>query len=64
MHSFVRLGVLGCATLLLGAGGLTGQGKFGELAPDFPPGLFTDGNQYHLSDYKGKVVVLYFFENK
>ena len=28
--------------------------------PDFPPGLFTDNHVYHLSDFQGKVVVLYF----
>jgi peroxiredoxin len=31
-------------------------------ASEFPPGPFTDGHQYHMSDLKGKVVVLYFFE--
>jgi peroxiredoxin len=34
----------------------------GEPAQDFPPGPFTDGGQYKLSDFKGKVLVLYFFE--
>jgi peroxiredoxin len=38
------------------------QGKFGEVAPDFPAGAFNDGNRYQLSDYAGKVVVLFFFE--
>lgn len=37
-------------------------GKFGEAAPDFPPGQFNDGQQYHLSDFAGKVVVLFFYE--
>jgi len=54
-------GLIFCAALLLGAQA-EGQGKFGEAAPDFPPGVFTDGNQYRLSDFKGKVVVLYFYE--
>ncbi len=31
-------------------------------APDFPPGVFDDGNQHSLSDFKGKVVVLFFYE--
>jgi hypothetical protein len=51
-----------CAALAL-AGTVSAQGKFGEQAPDFPAGAFTDGNQYKLSDFQGKVVVLYFFEH-
>lgn len=54
-------GLILCAALFLGAQA-EGQGKFGEAAPDFPPGVFTDGNQHRLSDFKGKVVVLYFYE--
>ena len=38
------------------------QGKHGEVAPDFPPGVFNDGNRYQLADYEGKVVVLFFYE--
>src|SRR6185437_482363 len=38
----------------------SGSGKFGETAPDFPPGAFTDGGQYSVSDFRGKVLVLYF----
>lgn len=30
--------------------------------PDFPPGLFSDGNQYRLSDLQGKSIVLFFFD--
>src|SRR4051812_49375040 len=37
-------------------------GNAGEQAPDFPPGLFTDGNHYSLNDLKGKAVVLFFYE--
>jgi peroxiredoxin len=37
-------------------------GNFGETAPDFPPGLFNDGQRYQLSDFDGKVVVLFFYE--
>lgn len=58
----IPIGVLiFCAALFLG-GPADGQVKFGETAPDFPPGVFTDGNQYRLSDFKGKVVFLYFYE--
>jgi peroxiredoxin len=31
-------------------------------APDFPPGQFNDGGQYKISDFEGKVVVLFFYE--
>ena len=39
-----------------------GAGRAGELAPDFPPGEFTDGGRYSLEDLKGKAVVLYLYE--
>jgi len=39
-----------------------GAGKAGELAPDFPPGEFTDGGHYSLEDLRGKAVVLYLYE--
>ena len=39
------------------------QVRLGQVAPDFPPGPFSDGGQYQLSDLKGKVVVLFFFES-
>jgi len=32
--------------------------------PGFPAGLFTDGKTYQLSDFKGKVVVLFFYESQ
>ena len=51
--------VLGFASMALSAEA-TGSGKFGEDAPDFPPGAFTDGAQYSVADFHGKVVVLYF----
>ncbi len=35
-----------------------------KTAAEFPPGLFTDGRTYQISDYKGKVVVLWFFDIK
>lgn len=31
-------------------------------APDFPPGVFSDGGRYSLADFEGKVVVLFFYE--
>ncbi len=37
-------------------------GEAGEQAPDFPPGLFLDGNRYSLKDLDGKAVVLFFYE--
>lgn len=37
-------------------------GKYGEDAPDFPPGVFNDGKQYRLEDFRGKTVVLFFYE--
>ena len=33
-----------------------------QQAAEFPPGVFTDGGQYQLSDFAGKVVVLFFYE--
>lgn len=41
---------------------LLAAGKAGEQAADFPPGLFSDGGQYSLTDFEGKVVVLFFYE--
>lgn len=54
------LAALPASALAAGPSILTSTGKFGEVAPDFPPGSFTDGAQYSVSDFKGKVVVLYF----
>jgi peroxiredoxin len=48
--------------MLLATGAVHAQGKAGEIAPDFPAGAFNDGNRYQLSDYAGKVVVLFFYE--
>lgn len=31
-------------------------------APEFPPGSFSDGGHYKLSDFDGKVLVLFFYE--
>ena len=43
--------------------GKTG-GDFGEVAPDFPPGVFSDGGHYDLADYRGKLLVVFFFESE
>jgi len=37
--------------------------KSGMEAPDFPPGIFIPGGRYGLSDFKGKALVLFFFDN-
>ena len=59
---------LQCGLLVLCAAALAGPGsaqvQFGEPAPDFPPGASTDGSSYHLADFAGRVVVLYFFEKQ
>jgi peroxiredoxin len=60
MRRFLGSGVL----LLCAAGFLSGAPNVGDTAPEFPPGPFTDGNSYKLSDFAGKVVVLYFFEKQ
>src|SRR5688572_25507092 len=61
LHPLVRYLAFATA-LLVGATSAQAQGKFGETAPDFPPGAFNDGGRYQLSDYAGKVVVLFFYE--
>jgi peroxiredoxin len=38
------------------------EGNAQGNAPDFPPGTFSDGGHYSLSDFKGKLVVLFFYE--
>lgn len=54
---------LALGVCLLAVSPAPGQGKFGEEAPEFPPGMFTDGSRYQLSDLRGKVVVLFFYES-
>ena len=34
----------------------------GLSAGDFPPGSFSDGNHYSLDDFRGKLLVLFFYE--
>jgi peroxiredoxin len=36
--------------------------RAGAGAPDFPPGVFSDGGHYKMADFEGKVVVLFFYE--
>src|SRR4051812_14254375 len=56
--------VLTVAAALFAGGPVLAQGRFGQEAPDFPPGLFSDGRHYSLSDFRGKVVVLFFYESR
>ncbi len=62
----IRKGYLGpivvaFALSLLPLAALTAS-NFGQGAPDFPLGAFSDGNHYRVSDFKGKVLVLFFYE--
>jgi peroxiredoxin len=43
-------------------GPATAPRQAGIDAPDFPPGIFTDGGHYSLADMKGQAVALFFFE--
>ena len=54
------LTVLICPALAAAAGG----GDFGQPAPDFPPGVFSDGGHYDVADYRGKVLVVFLFESE
>ena len=56
--SFLALGLL-----LAWVAAAAAQQRLGDPAPDFPPGPFTDGGQYKVSDFKDKLLVLYFFES-
>ena len=60
---FVRPALAAAASLLvtLSAGA---QPRVGDSAPDFPVGLFSDGNEYKLSDLRGRAVVLFFYESQ
>src|SRR5688500_486596 len=50
------------AVLLCLAPGADAAGKVGESAADFPPGAFSDGGKYSISDFEGKALVLFFYE--
>jgi peroxiredoxin len=39
------------------------QIRFGDPAPEFPPGPFTDGGHYKVTDFKDKLLVLFFFDS-
>lgn len=54
--------VAAAAATLAAPVSLRAAGNAGEQAADFPPGVFSDGGQYQLSDFAGKVVVLFFYE--
>eukprot|EP00752_Nemacystus_decipiens_P016625 g14865.t1 len=43
---------------------LTARPASASQAPDFPPGVFTDGKQYSLENLRGQAVVLFFFEQR
>lgn len=45
-------------------GGIAAIASAASSAPDFPPGQFSDGGHYKLSDFQGKVVVLFFYEQE
>lgn len=51
-----------CSTCLF-AGAMEG-GRFGDTAPEFPPGEFSDGGHYRVSDFRGKLLVLFFYEQR
>jgi peroxiredoxin len=67
MLRFIRTLVIFAVSVVIVAASAVGQDiivRLGEPAPDFPPGLFSDGGQYKIADLKGKVVVLFFFDGK
>jgi hypothetical protein len=55
--------MIAAAALLGFAATAPGQGGVGQPAPDFPPGLFSDGKAYSLAELRGKLVVLYIYES-
>jgi peroxiredoxin len=59
----IRLLVSAVAALVL-ATSATAQPKGGDEAPEFPIGQFSDGRDYRLSDFRGRVVVLFFYESE
>ncbi|MDB5174529.1 MAG: hypothetical protein JWN51_3302 [Phycisphaerales bacterium] len=56
----VRFAVSSAVVMTLGA--FATPARAGSEAADFPPGAFTDGGHYDLHSLRGKVVVLFFFE--
>lgn len=57
------LSVLACSMLFTLRAGAAG-GNYGDKAPDFPPGAFSDGGHYQLGDFQGKLLVLFFYESE
>jgi peroxiredoxin len=64
MKPFTAVFVLALGAVALTSSPARPQGKVGETAPDFPPGVFSDSMRYQLSDCRGKVVVLFFYESQ
>jgi thiol-disulfide isomerase/thioredoxin len=62
MRALLSAGVV--SVLTLWAGRALAAGNAGEKAPEFPPGVFSDGGQYKVSDFDGKLLVLFFFESE
>jgi len=56
LRSFVRV------FALFACSAASAQVEVGGAGPEFPPGKFTDGKQYQVSDYRGKVVVIFLYE--
>lgn len=52
------IALLGIGLLLT----LSAWGTHAEQAPEFPPGTFSDGKNYSLEELRGRVVVLFFYE--
>jgi thiol-disulfide isomerase/thioredoxin len=56
----IRCAATSAAVIALGAFATPARAE--KEAADFPPGVFTDGAHYDLHGLRGKVVVLFFFE--
>src|SRR4051794_14020341 len=63
MHVFTMRYLLPLTITLMFAWPAPAQPKPGDTAPDFPLGTFSDGKSYQVSDFRGKVVVLFFYES-
>ena len=62
MKGFLRGASLAALVLAASCVPAFAAGNYGEEAAEFPPGAFNDGGRYQVSDFKGKVLVLYFYE--
>jgi peroxiredoxin len=63
MKSLATRLLLSVGAALLLAIPANAQPKTGDEAPEFPVGVFSDGRDYRLSDFRGRVVVLFFYES-